>query len=139
MTLPSSGSITLAQAAAEYGLSLPVVLPNSFWGKPGLPASGAIVLPGDFYGKSNVTFTPDGGAVSDFGEFSAGVDLVASLPVTWTYTGGGAGGAVNLSSGGVGTLLAFTLFSPGTATWSVTGTLGGTSRNFTVSLIVGGL
>jgi hypothetical protein len=137
VTLPSSGSISLAQAAAEYGLSLPVVLPNSFWGKPGMPASGPITLPGDFYGKSNVIFSPDGGATTDSGLTNASVTLACNFDAVWTYAGGGTGSSVSIGSGGSAASITFSLFNPSgfrSAFWTVTGTALGVTREFTVNL-----
>lgn len=52
MTLPASGSITIAQIMAEIGDSFPVTIPNANWrtlaGKP----TGSLVIPNDFWGKS---------------------------------------------------------------------------------------
>ena len=52
MTLPSSGSISIAQIATELGLSLPLSLDDSrvraLAGKP----SGSLTMPNDFWGKS---------------------------------------------------------------------------------------
>jgi len=51
MTLQSSGAISIAQMRDEYGLSNPVSM-SDFYGKTGLPSSGAIRF-SDFYGKSS--------------------------------------------------------------------------------------
>lgn len=137
MTLPSSGPISLADAAAEYGLSLPVTLPNSFWGKPGMPSSGPLSLPGDFYGKSNVIFSPDGGTLLATGTTFASIELTCNFAAVWTYSGGGTGSAVSIASGGSAVTITFLLnnFSGfRSAFWTVTGTALGVTRNFTVNL-----
>lgn len=51
MTLPSSGSISIAQARDEYQLSNPVSM-NQFIGKPNMQGGTPISF-WDFYGKSN--------------------------------------------------------------------------------------
>ena len=51
MTLQSSGAISMSQMRNEYGLANPVKM-SDFYGKNGLPTSGAIKF-SDFYGKSN--------------------------------------------------------------------------------------
>lgn len=137
MTLPSSGPITLAQAAAEYGLSPPVVLPNSFWGKPGMPSSGPLTLPGDFYGKSNVIFAPDGGTLLATGTTIASIEITCNFAAVWTYSGGGTGSAVSIPSGGSAVTITFSLTNFSgfrSAFWTVTGTALGVTRNFTVNL-----
>lgn len=59
MTLPTSGSISMSQIAAELGLAMPISLTDTavrtLAGKP----TGAVSMPTDFYGKSNggVTIT----------------------------------------------------------------------------------
>lgn len=57
MTLPASGSISIADIATELGVGLPLSLTASnVRALAGVP-SGNIVLPNDFWGKSNVTIT----------------------------------------------------------------------------------
>lgn len=51
MTLPSSGPLAISQMRDEYALSNPVAM-SHFYGKNGLPSSGALSF-GGFYGKSN--------------------------------------------------------------------------------------
>lgn len=56
MTLPASGSISIADIATELGVSLPIGLTDSnVRALAGVP-SGNIVLPNDFWGKSNLSF-----------------------------------------------------------------------------------
>lgn len=52
MTLPSSGQISIAQMRNEYNLGGGGVSMNQFYGKPGLPGSGALSFSA-FHGKSN--------------------------------------------------------------------------------------
>lgn len=52
MTLPSSGSISIAQIATELGVSLPLDLNSTIArGLAGVP-TGNVVMPTNFYGKS---------------------------------------------------------------------------------------
>lgn len=73
MTLPSSGTITLAQIATELGVSLPLDLNaanvRALAGKP----SGNVVMPNDFWGKSSFAV-----------DFSIGAeqDVTAGSPVS---------------------------------------------------------
>lgn len=139
MTLPSSGALSISQIAAEFGVSLPCAFPSAFYGKPGVPGSGTLTLPDSFYGLSNQSFNPDGGAVdgSAIGE-AATVTLYANPAAVWTYSGGGTGGFVNVPSGNSATSITFSCVPPGVGArvrnWTVTGTIGGLVRNFTVSL-----
>lgn len=66
MVLPSSGSMTIAQVEAEFGLPAGSVWPNAFWGKGGAPASGPLILPNDFYGRSNVAVVIPAGGYEDY-------------------------------------------------------------------------
>lgn len=52
MTLPSSGSISFSQIAAELGTSLPLTIPSAETRTLSGVASGPITIPDDFYGKS---------------------------------------------------------------------------------------
>lgn len=138
MTLPNSGPLSISQIAAEYGVSLPCVFPDAFYGKPGIPASGALSI-STFYGKSNVTFTPDGGAVSDY-EYgaTAQVTLTCNVPAVWTFTLAGLATA-SISSGASASSVTFSLAagSPGSnrvAAFDVTGVSDGVSRTFNISL-----
>ena len=84
MALPSSGSISVAQVAAELGLSLPLDLNDSrvraLAGKP----TGNVTLPNDFWGKSNGPTLSI--SVNQYQE-NVGSNLVrdvASLTLNWT-------------------------------------------------------
>ena len=141
MTLPSSGSLSISQIAAEFGISLPCVFPTAFYGKPGVPASGALVLPTTFHGLSNVIFTPDGGAVtvSTTGT-DAATTLACNLAAVWTFSLP-ANVTASIASGGSSASLTLTLQNGGGGSYrersiSVTGTAFGVVRSFTVTLIV---
>lgn len=137
MTLPSSGPISIAQVAAEYGLPANTPFPSGFYGRPGFPGSGAFSL-SQCYGLSNVNFSPDGGNVAGSAVGSATATVTCNLPAVWTYTGGGTGGSVDVASGGTATSITFTVVAPGapdvTRTWSLTGVSNGVTRNFSVSV-----
>lgn len=88
MTLPSSGTITLADIATELSVSLPIDLNDSnVRALAGVP-SGSIVMPTDFYGKSNVDLIP--GAI-DFNNMvsntSDGFGIAEATSNTVTITG----------------------------------------------------
>lgn len=126
MTLPSSGPLKLSQIAAEFGVSLPCVFPDDFYGKPGVPTSGALSF-SDFYGLSNVLFTPDGGAVS------SGKDGILTLtcnrPAVWTFPVTG-----SIPSGSTATSVTFTTTSIFPFDFTCTGTALGVTRTFAVHM-----
>ena len=89
MTLPSSGSITLAQVAAELGQSLPIDLNSApvraLAGKP----TGSVVMPTDFYGKSSFSVTFNIGAqTSSLGGPTANRFMVFRRNITVVVNGG---------------------------------------------------
>lgn len=141
MTLPSSGPLSISQIAAEFGVALPCVFPRDFYGKPGIPSSGPLILPDSFYGKSNRYFSPDGGSISRYGATFVSVTLIGYPSAVWTYTGGGTGSSVSIASGGNSGTITFQLSAPPltfrSAEWSVQGVIGDLVRNFTVSLTAG--
>lgn len=143
MTLPASSAISLQDAATEFGISAPIILPDSFWGKPGMPVSGAITLPNDFWGKSNVTFSHASGTYSDFklDDGAASITITCNVDATWTWskTGSTVGHSASIASGGSGTTFTVSQTPPvGTSggvrssTWTVTATAGGVTRNYTL-------
>lgn len=142
MTLPSSGAISISQAAAEFGVALPCVFPDAFYGKPGMPSSGPLILPDDFYGKSNVTFSHPSGAYNDVRlEETATITVTCSIAAvwTWTRTGSGAGTSASIASGGSGTTFTVIQAAPITpgirsTTYTVTATAGGITRNYTLKV-----
>ena len=103
MTLPSSGSISIAQIATELGVSLPLDLNSTIArGLAGVP-TGNVVMPTDFYGKSTLSAyineSSFSGFALDFGGGATAYTTAASLTVTGSsgtityqwYTTGGAG------------------------------------------------
>lgn len=150
MTLNGSGPLSIGNGVAgqdialEFGLPSSTPFPSGFYGKGGAPSSGALAF-SDFYGRSGVLFTPDGGNVSVTDFTSVSATLSCTAPATWTYTRtSGADGysGANLPSGSSATSIIFgcnTTSSGGkeiarSASWTVSGTAGGVTRNFTVSL-----
>jgi hypothetical protein len=139
MTLPTSGPLTISQIAAEFGVALPCAFPSAFYGKAGLPSSGELTLPGDFYGLSDAAlFSPDGGTVDDSNVGIAAVTLFCTETATWTYTGGGSGSFASLASGASGTSIQFTCSAPPSGirlrTFVVQGVAGAVVRDFVVQL-----
>ena len=86
MTLPSSGSISIAQIATELGVSLPLDLNSTIArGLAGVP-TGNVVMPTDFYGKSTLSAyineSSFSGFALDFGGGATAYTTAASLTVT---------------------------------------------------------
>jgi len=136
MTLPASGAISLFQVADEFGLPRDTAFPAGFYGKGGAPSSGALGF-SDFYGRSNVTFTPDGGSVTDTQGGSVSATLLCSEAATWTYSGGGPGGSVSIISGASATSITFSVTAGATDItlgWTAHGQAGAVGRDFTLSL-----
>lgn len=92
MTLPSSGSISLADIASEFNLSTPIHFPSDCYGLGGAPASGSLTIPSDFYGRSGFTLSrvPTGNilAVGINKGASCIVTSTISTTFTWTLTSG---------------------------------------------------
>jgi len=66
MTLPASGTITLAMIQAEFGGPTPIVLSNYYRGgayvtanNTSIPTSGTLTIPNTFYGASKFTAYTD--------------------------------------------------------------------------------
>jgi len=108
MTLPASGTITLAQIAAEFGLASTAVFPGAFYGKGGAPASGTLRF-SDFYGRSaapvvvgNITpslqDTTGTTAAKTFSASSLTVTGAGSVTYTWSFVSV-AGGTWTVNSG----------------------------------------
>jgi hypothetical protein len=88
-----------------------------------------------------VIFIPEGGVLSDTGQFFAGVSIECSQDAVWTYTGGGPGGGVSIPSGSTATIISFSVttdFMPRSASWNVSATSGGVTELWTVNLEVFG-
>ncbi|TPN11729.1 hypothetical protein [Mesorhizobium sp. B2-1-2] len=97
MTLPSSGSITIAQILNEIGDSYPVTIPNANWrtlaGKP----TGSLVIPTDFYGKSAVAIVDTKGPTAhgtshNFGTVNFGADGPSRKIVIYVFGQGKSAG-----------------------------------------------
>lgn len=149
MTLPASGQISISQVSVELGrasnatTSLGESAVRTLAGVP----SGAISM-SNLWGKSNVAFSPDGGATAGSAEFLfadgsdyAEVVISCSQSATWYYSGGGSGTSVSRASGTSGTFIIFsvnTFTGPKFGNWSVYATSGGITRYWTVALEVFG-
>lgn len=89
MTLPASGSISTQQIADELGVVGNVVIPTDVRDLTGV-ASGSVVLPNDFWGKSNVSFTYHENRANTSGSFTnidfgaAAADRRVFIAVHWT-------------------------------------------------------
>jgi len=109
MTLPASGTITLAQIAAEFGLASTAIFPTAFYGKGGAPASGTLSF-ADFYGRSapavvvgsitpaNEADGPSSLAANTFGAHSLTVTNAASVTYSWSFVSA-SGGTWTVNSG----------------------------------------
>lgn len=108
MTLPASGTITIQQIAAEFGLAATAVFPGAFYGKGGAPASGTLSF-ADFYGRSGAsvvvgnqvpssqslegtlgscTFSPSSVSVTGAGSVTYTWSIVSPSGGTWTINSG---------------------------------------------------
>ena len=88
MALQSSGAITLAQIAAEFGGSTPHSLSEYYGAASGVPSSGTISFD-DFYGTSSnvtVTRTSNGNDISLSNEF--GSNWAANIPKIYNINSG---------------------------------------------------
>lgn len=148
MPLPTTGAISLSAVAAEIGraagsaISLGETAVRNLAGV----ATGAISL-SQLYGKSSVTFSPVGGAssatpvpLSDWrsGGGSAQVTITCTQTAVWVHSKSGTYGVATVASGGSGTSITFTLANNGTTiretTWNVSGTVGGITQYWQVTL-----
>lgn len=103
MTLPASGSISIADIATELGVSLPLDINSTVVRSLAGIATGNIVMPTDFYGKSKLTASINqtflSGTATDFGSGATAYTGAASLTVAGSsgtityqwYCDGGAG------------------------------------------------
>lgn len=165
MTLQSSGAIKFSEIQTEFGGSNPVSASEYYAGGvnvPGgtsgvngaVPASGTISV-SKFYGTSEVTavFSPTGGtsagspqSLSDFNIHPdpATETISCNQVATWTWTRtGNTLATASRENGGIGTLITFTLPSSANnirdATFTVSGTAGGITRYWTVTLNTEGI
>ena len=110
MALQSSGAITLAQIAAEFGGSTPHSLSEYYGAASGVPASGTISFD-DFYGTSSVvlvTRSTNGTNIQLSSEFGSNwaANVAKQYTINSGVTIGGAGNhALTVSSGMGGTLI----------------------------------
>jgi hypothetical protein len=147
MTLPA-GTISMSQVNTELGRSSTAAISLGETAVRTLAgvASGTISM-SNLQGKSNVTFTPDGGtagspaSIGDFATYpaSASRTITSSQTATWTWTrSGSTQGGASIASGGTGTSITFTLPSSNTAprstTYSVSATASGVTKYWTVTL-----
>jgi hypothetical protein len=158
MTLNASGPISLGGSTTgesinlELGLSATAQISLNDTAVRTLAgvASGAITVPTDFYGKSNVSFDPDGGDsvgtavfLEDevFGPGTATITITCTQSAVWTYTRSGPFGTPPTGSQ-TATSLTFSLTNTGStfrgSTWAVSATAGGTTKYWSVQLSVDG-
>ncbi len=153
MPLPTTGAISFSAVAAEIGraagsaISLGETAVRNLAGV----ATGAISL-SQLYGKSSVTFSPVGGAssaspvyLSDWrsGGGAAQVTIFCSQAAVWVHSRSGTYGAASVASGGSATSITFSLANNGytvrESTWTVSGTVGGVTQYWQVTLTNDGL
>ena len=138
MTLPGSGSISIAQMRDEYGMGNPVSM-NQFYGKPGIQGSGALSF-SNFHGQSNITvsWSHEAGTYSKSGSPGVNFQLSCSQVATWTWTRSGSG-LSSPGNGGSSTVITFTVTAINNnsrtfGTFYVTGTSHGVSRSWILDL-----
>jgi hypothetical protein len=146
MALPSTGPISLANVNVELGLSSTTTISLNQTNVRTLAgvASGTISM-SDLRGKSaGGTFDPDGGTtvgeavfVDDYGETYAELTISCTQNAVWTYSGGGTGASVSVTSGGTATSITFSVSSAGAPRlreWQLQATSGSTTRYWDVYL-----
>lgn len=149
MTLQSSGAISFANINTELGVSSTTTrsLNDSASRTLAGVASGAISM-SNFYGKSNVTFTPTGGnsAGSPTNLYNYGatlsevtVTITCSIAATWTITRTGTASGASYASGTYSDLASLVLGLSGTSTprsttWTISGTAGGVTQYWSVTI-----
>lgn len=102
MALPGSGSISTTQIRTEIGGSGSVVIPSAEVRTLTGVASGPIVLPNDFWGKSSLSPAPSGTVLYDSstpGAWSYTHSAYATQNVTIEIWGGGGAGYATMSGG----------------------------------------
>lgn len=158
MTLNASGPISLGGSTTgesinlELGLSATAQISLNDTAVRTLAgvASGAITVPTNFYGKSNVSFDPDGGdsvgtavLLEDevFGPGTATITITCNQDALWTYTRSGSTGTPT-SGSNTAASRTFSLTNLTTSfrgsTWAVSATAGGTTKYWSVQLSVDG-
>lgn len=151
MTLQSSGAISLGNVNTELGRSSTATISLGETAVRTLAgvSSGAIAL-SSLYGKSNVSFTPNGGtsagapvSLSDFGTLTASKTITCTQAATWTWSrSSGTSGTANVTSGSSATSITFTLNTTGftfrESTFTLTATAGGITRYYVITLTAEG-
>lgn len=154
MPLNSSGPISIGGSTA--GQSINLELGRSATAQSNLNESALRTLAGvasgtislsNFYGKANVSFTPDGGTsagapvyLSDLQLFSnqASVTISCNQSAVWTWTRSGTFGTASVATGGSATSISFVMSSSSTnfrsTVFTVSATAGGITRYWSVQL-----
>jgi hypothetical protein len=153
MPLVSSGEISIGGSTTDRSINLELgrsATATSNLNESALRtlagvASGAISL-SSFYGKSNVSFSPNGGTssgsrvtLSDYRAFgTASVTVTCTQSATWTYARvNGDFGSANVASGGTGTTITFSMakgVSYRYSEWTLDVTSGGITRYYRIIL-----
>jgi len=82
MTHPSSGPLSLAAIADEFGLPRNTPFPSGFYGRGGAPSSGALSI-SDFYGRSNFTLSANKTAIFAYGYGASDqATITSTVPTT---------------------------------------------------------
>ena len=130
MTLPASGSITIAAIAAELEVSLPLDINASNVRSLAGVASGNITMPTDFYGKSSLTASIVEASFSGTATAFGGGSTTAYTGFATLAVAGGGTGAITYQwhvTGGAGitasTSSTTRLALSGTAGASISGTV----------------
>jgi hypothetical protein len=147
MTLQASGAISLGNVNTELGLSATANISLNAAAVRTLAAvsSGAIAM-SNLYGKSNVSFSPAGGAsagtaivlsVTESEGNVASQTITCSQSAVWTYTRSGSFGTPTTGSTTAASrsfTLTNTTGSIRSTTWTVSATAGGVTKYWNVQL-----
>jgi len=151
MALPASGTISLANVNVELGLSSTTTISLNQASVRTLAgvASGTISM-SNLLGKSNVSFSPDGGASAGaavvlldevYGTGTATITITCNQSAVWTYTRSGSFGSP-VTGSQTASSLTFNLTNSTanfrSSTWTVSATAGGITRYWSVQLSVDG-
>lgn len=154
MALNASGPISLGGSTTGQSINLElgqsataqVSLNNTNVRTLAGVSSGAIVMPTNFYGKSYVVFSPDGGTsagapigLSDQAQLNASITINCTVSAVWTWTEVGTGTA-SVASGGSASTITFQVSTTPFggfkfSDFTVSATAGGITRYWTVSLV----